>query len=466
MTNIFPSGGDDGDVFSAYGTKEVAFRFRGVNLRLTLSHGLFSSADIDSGSRLLLAAISSHLDEIQGSGRSLPRRILDAGSGVGVLGVALGAALHSEVPDGPLEIRASDRDELARVFSRCNAAAAGLEETQYRAYAEALGAALDEGPWDLILSNLPAKAGHSVLADFIARSTASLSPGGVAGVVIVNPLAAPCVAWLDEAGADIIGHLKGPEHEVFLFRHVGADVITPEVLDGRSLGQVYDRGGGQFEMESLRYALRAVEGVPDFDEPGLATVTAARLITKLWGSKGFSPIRGACQSALSPSVLIQGGHQGHLACWLSHKFASQGLPAPAFTVVDRNVLALASSVENLKLAATSNEGAAAGGGADAETPRYPQSLPAVDLAAIPGKLPDFAAPFDLVAAFRDPVPRVDRAAVEWEAARKLVGPGGVFLVSSSSTHADRFDRQKPTGFTRLGELKRDGFRACAYVLQA
>jgi 16S rRNA G1207 methylase RsmC len=88
--------------------KTVPLRFRGADLSLDLSHALFSSFGIDAGTKLLFKAI--------GRDEKLARakRILDAGSGVGVIGLGVAAAF----PDA--RIVARDRDLLAVAFSERN----------------------------------------------------------------------------------------------------------------------------------------------------------------------------------------------------------------------------------------------------------------------------------------------------------------------------------------------------------
>jgi hypothetical protein len=56
----------------------------------------------------------------------------------------------------------------------------------------------------------------------------------------------------------------------------------------------------------------------------------------------------------------------------------------------------------------------------------------------------------------------DQHASLWEALPPLIASGGEFIAGFGSTDAERFDRKKPAGFTRLGDIKRKGFRALAY----
>jgi hypothetical protein len=62
----------------------------------------------------------------------------------------------------------------------------------------------------------------------------------------------------------------------------------------------------------------------------------------------------------------------------------------------------------------------------------------------------------------------------WKALGSLILPGGAALLSLPAAEAERFDRKKPGsgagageapdegGFIRLGDIKRQGFRAMAF----
>jgi hypothetical protein len=77
-------------------------------------------------------------------------------------------------------------------------------------------------------------------------------------------------------------------------------------------------------------------------------------------------------------------------------------------------------------------------------------------------------PYGCIAAFPELLPQsslpkgADQLAAIWDAVPSLLAGDGVFLVTFSSSDAERFDRKKPAGFTRLGSVKRNGFRALAY----
>jgi hypothetical protein len=116
--------------------------------------------------------------------------------------------------------------------------------------------------------------------------------------------------------------------------------------------------------------------------------------------------------------------------------------------------------------------AAAGGGNDWPPPLI---VPAVDLplgaaALLAAAGAHGAGRFDLIAAFPELLPQsslpkgTDQPAAWWNSLPPLLSPGGVCVAGFSSADAERFDRAKPAGFTRLGGIKRDGFRALGYTL--
>lgn len=412
----------------------MGFRFRGIDFRLALSHGLFSSADVDAGTRLLLKVVSALWDEDLAAGRPLPASALDAGCGVGVIGIACAAALKAAGVAAP-RLRCQDRDELARIFTAVNARAALLGPDVLEAYAEPLLSSPPGSAWDLILSNVPAKAGVPVLRDFVRRSAALLSDGGRCACVVVEPLAEAFATWIGEAGAPILRVEAGSEHRVFVYgRSVGTGVAAePEGMDASELPPAYLRGEAVHSLAGSSYSIRAYHGVADFDTPGRDAALAAKLTDRIWERMNLGG-EGA-------AVLVHEGAQGHYSAWLACR-----LNRPRFVLSGRNVLALAASRTNLGPAA-----------ADCRT------VSAADpLVAREELLSASGSPYALAVLFPELVPRTERLGAHWEALGGLLPPGGTAIVALPSTDAERFDRLKPAAFGRLSELKRDGFRALAY----
>ncbi|MDR0998004.1 MAG: methyltransferase, partial [Treponema sp.] len=278
-----------------------------MDFRFTLSLGLFSSADIDRGTRLLLKVLSRILDESIAGGLP-PQRVLDAGSGIGVIGICAARALMA-AGHPPLAVRAQDRDELARIFSRENALRNGVPPALFGAHAEPLLASPAGETWDLILSNIPAKTGRPVLEDFVIRSAALLAPKGRALIVVVNTLADLFRARI---GALLLGEEAGPEHTVFVYTRPGtgpsggADAGEDAGIEAPETRRFYLRNSGDYTMEGLSYHIEALHGAAEFDRPGPAAEAAARLVRRLGPEKLF---------AAGPFLIHEGG-QGHFSAWL------------------------------------------------------------------------------------------------------------------------------------------------------
>jgi SAM-dependent methyltransferase len=437
-----------------------------MDFEFDLSGELFSSADVDRGTKLLLKVFSAYLDE-----GALPSSVLDAGCGAGIIGVCASRALGCRV-------RCTDRDALAAAFTLHNAAlngAAGVE-------AEASLLLPPGEKFGLILSNLPAKAGKPVLADFILRSPALLHPGGRVIIVVVNTLADFIRGKIAQGNSLIAREEKGTEHTVFVYggngdfgegngvragnreQGTGNGGFDATVNDtpGKSPGStsdslteapfpaprsllpsevptpyspfpcIYLRNTGSYSLEGTSYRLDTFYGAADFDSPGLDTAAAAKLAVKL-GAERF----------LAGQALVYGGGQGHFPVWLTES-ARRG--ALSFLLSGRNVISLLAAEHNLRQAAHSLRQT---GNANVEL------RPAVFPAAAGGAygtaviFPGGAASPEALAAF-------------W--ALPGLASGGLLIAAMGSSAAERFDRLKPPGFTRLGRVKRGGFTGLGYIL--
>jgi SAM-dependent methyltransferase len=444
---------------------EADFNFRRQTFRFALSQGLFSSAGIDPGTVLLLRFFSRLMDGDRREGRLPPRAVLDAGCGTGVIGICAAASLAGPGNEAP-GVRCQDRDELARIFTEYNARRNGLGPERLSAHAEPLLAGPPGSRWDLILSNVPAKAGKPVLEDFVFRSAALLNPGGRALIVAVHPLADFFRAWIAAAGAPLLGEEGGPGYRVFLYGPSGAQ--GEPVQTGPSLLRDYPpylRTRGDYVMEGTAYHLDAVQGAGDFDSPGGGIQAAAKLLAR------FPP------EAVPPGpVLVHEGGPGHFPAWFAARRG--GRLAGPLVLSGRNILALEAARHNVEASASHNgapqsaapQGATATGGV--------QLVPAADLQLGAEALLAAAAGrrFGFIAAFPELLPQSalpkeadsdlqskSALAALWESLPPLLAEGGVCILTFSSADAERFDRKKPAGFTRLGDIKRGGFRALGYV---
>lgn len=160
------------EALDPYLKKRVSLVLEGETLEFDVAHTLFATHEVDTGTKLLLRCLEP---------AQAPRRILDLGCGYGVLGVAL-ARRYPEA-----SVVMADSNLLAVRYARRNAALNGAGN------AEAVGSVglegVPEGPYDLIVANVPAKIGDTAIeAEFIDGPRGRLSAGGSYWFVAVSGL--------------------------------------------------------------------------------------------------------------------------------------------------------------------------------------------------------------------------------------------------------------------------------------
>jgi len=375
--------------------KTVPLKFNGVELKLKTSHALFSSHHVDDGTMLLLKTLA------QRSSVPVRGRVLDAGCGTGPLALALKKFCPA------LEVTARDRLALAAAFTAENARLNALSVDV------APGLLLDDvpGPWDLIVSNLPAKAGEPVLADFVRRAASLVAPTGLVAVVIVEPLAAWFSAELDRAGVVRVYEEASAGYRVF---HFGASSSAPG-SDGPPFPAVYVRGATAWSVGSLSLNQKTFYGLSNFDGLDFRLQLTA-------GVLDGQVLRG--------DGLVWEPGQGYLAAW-----ADAVLPPTAtLHLAGNDVLGLAASRENV-------------------VRRSVQLHPVVDLAAVslgPGSLG-----WALVQLH--PEPEVPWADSTREALLRLLAPGARAVVNGSSTDLTRL-LERHQGLRKVSDVRAKGWR--------
>jgi len=385
--------------------KTVPFRFNGRELSFRLSHALFSSFDIDAGSRLLLKSLAQVTDL-----RSV-RSALDIGCGVGVIG----ACVASQVPDAKVVMQ--DRDALAVAFATENCQENGLGRVS--AVCSLAFRGLGSQEFDLVTSNLPAKAGKPVLRSFLRHAAGCLTPRGVAAVVIVAPLA----SFARETVADFRGevvHLE--ETNRYAVIHYRAGSAGKETAAQREDLSPYIRAASRFTPHGFSYSLQTAHSLPDFDFLGHA------------GELSFEVAKDA---AVVGRVLVWNPGQGHLPAGL---LARQGREISSLAIASRDCLQCAMAELNL-----SSMG------------RPPESIHSLcSEADLEKAFPEGS--FDLMIAAPQAIPRVPWQPGLARAAHALLAPGGELLVVGTSTEIHRFMNQDHGLRTRISK-KHAGFRA-------
>ena len=393
------------DLLAPYVNKVVRFRFKGKDATFRLSHALFSSFDIDDGTRLLLKTVAGQVD------LASVRSCLDIGCGVGVLGICLQLA----VPGA--RIRMQDRDSLAAAFAAANARANGCAAVRVDC-----GLAfehLDGETFDLLVSNLPAKAGEPVLRSFFHSMRSALAPGATACVVIVAPLAEHALSLVREAGADMVYRESTKEYTVLHFRFGGGPVDVPESRDGLA---PYVRTEKTFTHEATSYTLRTAWSLADFDTLGHALVVAFELLSRV---------------SVGGEMLVWNPGQGHLPAYL---LAREENAITGTSLAARDSLELAITERTLRAAG--------------QAVRQVNAVPTVaSLAAAlqPGSV-------DFFVAAPQTIPRLRWQPEMRDTALLLLKPGARLFLVSSSTEIHRF-LEECRGLRLIESRRRFGLRA-------
>ena len=390
--------------------RRTQYRFAGQSLSLDLSLGLFSSAGVDTGSMLLLKSVAQQvpLDEL--------KTILDVGCGAGTLGLALA----SRCPQA--QVTMVDRDTMAVDFTRHNARLNRLKNIHSTTRLMLEGP--HKTPYNLILSNFPAKAGDPVLADYLGESMALLAPEGISGIVIVHTLAQRCKELIGEAQGEIIHEDSSKQHTVYLFRGKSQE-DHPILSDSRRLTP-YIRYSDVFKLNRSRYTLDTVWNISDFDTLSWRLKLAGDMIDseKSRGTLAF----------WSPG-------QGHLPAATTSRF---GARPQKVILAGRDTLSLAISRRNLEKQ-----------NGEWELETHSLADPMLLSSCIEEQ------ELDLLVTDLDPVSRSEWTEPLKDTASQIVKPGGRWIILGRS--ADLASLLKHSrGWTPLGDKRTRGWR-CAML---
>jgi SAM-dependent methyltransferase len=310
--------------------KKVSFRFCGRDLYFYLSMGLFSSFDIDTGSKQLLKILAEKIDF------SKINHLLDTGCGTGVIAISLKKAFPH------VSIDALDRDTLALEITSENASLnntdisiySGLDTLTVQPHKPDAPFA-NKKKYDLITTNIPAKAGLPVLHRFFLNGLASLSKGGHFAVVIVEPLRKTAEDLIAEFGANIIFEEHISKHSVFIIQS-DQKADTSLNHDTAFPGPYLRKDRLSFAGKNISYILSTV-----FDLSGFDTIPIP------------SAVSSDCYAKLEPdqkTFLFWNPGQGHSAVMILIKRFSQNRTASKncqCVLAGRDILALLISYFNI-----------------------------------------------------------------------------------------------------------------------
>lgn len=422
--------------------KTVEFAYRGARLGFDLSHALFSSFSVDAGTRLLLKEIA-HDEKITSASR-----LLDAGCGTGIIGISLAASSPS------MNVVMRDRDLLAVAFSERNCWRNGLKAVRLGLDGQPLppiqgrapkhkappdrsgsitlapgllGADDPFGPYDAVLSNLPAKAGAPVLSNFIMKCGRDLLvPGGRLAFVIVATLADAASGWIAASGLKTVHRTATKNHCVFILEknegepNEKAEPVLPGIPE--KLPEFYLRTSGKRAVGRCNVRASGYWGLPEFDTLNYRTELAIEAAEK------------ACAGNLVRKALLAEPGIGLAALW-----AAASLGPLEISILSRDTLSLCASRSNL---------AEAGYGKTACRVLSPAEDPC---------LPE--ADTDFILWFPDEIPQYDFISPAWALFARAAKKGAAIVIVAPSTIAARFLKTIPRGFTPLGEKRRKGFSA-------
>lgn len=147
--------------------RTIAYDYRGQKLKLYTDRGVFARDRVDFGTHLLLQAFTPP--------KETDLRVLDVGCGYGIIGLAIARAY----PDFTVEL--SDVNRRAVELARRSAAEMKLGNVKiYEGdlYENA------GGPYDIIITNPPVRAGNAVVEAIFTRGYELLAPGGMLWAVM------------------------------------------------------------------------------------------------------------------------------------------------------------------------------------------------------------------------------------------------------------------------------------------
>ncbi len=239
--------------------KQVSLHWGALHLELDVAQDLFSSHQVDRGSKMLLSSLESV---------ALPEHgeAVDFGCGYGVLGIAW-QAVHPG-----WWIRYVDRDSLAVAFAEHNVGRAIPHLADRAKYLhDVTPSKPPDNGFGMVLWNVPGKAGAKVLTSLTAIALDGLGTNGLLALVVVNPL----VETIREAGAGRPGVVcerdeGGRDHTVLHFRKATSDVSWRHAFDEG----VFDRPETRFTLGDREWALTPVIGLPEYDSLSHSTTLA------------------------------------------------------------------------------------------------------------------------------------------------------------------------------------------------
>ncbi|OGM25075.1 hypothetical protein A3D00_03880 [Candidatus Woesebacteria bacterium RIFCSPHIGHO2_02_FULL_38_9] len=299
-----------------YFKKTVQYEYRGFNLQFRTSQDLFSSYGIDIGTQRLLRTLTSERINVFS-------KVLDFGCGYGPIGIALKTVCRSSV------VHMVDKDALAISYSRQNAELNNVNDIKI--YPSLGFDDIKETDFDLIVSNIPAKVGESVLSHILKDAQFHLSPHGKVAIVVIDTISTYVAGVLKDLNIKILFSKKWPGHVVYHYEFTSNIQTATQPIQSAFDRGIYDRGEKAISTKSGRLSLKTAYGLAEFDTLSYETEMIINKLSALIGHK------------IDKAIVFNPG-QGYLPVTLS-KYIKVG----KIFLIDRNLLALRNSRRNLIL---------------------------------------------------------------------------------------------------------------------
>jgi 16S rRNA G1207 methylase RsmC len=246
-------------MLDSYKKKRIEFNFSKQKLVFDFTYSLFSSADVDVGTTMLL-------NSLRKNPKINYRKILDLGCGHGVISIFL------KKQNPVSEVHAVDRDALALEFTKHNAE---LNDAGINVY-PSLDYENVKDKFDLILTNFPAKAGPNALKQFVYGASRHLNKEGILALVVIKDLAKDVENLLNE-NIEVVFRENKTGYSIYHLRF-------NKLLEAEK--EPYARN----KVRYLGYNLETAYNVSEFESPSFATECIVNLVKKMKNPKKLTII--------------------------------------------------------------------------------------------------------------------------------------------------------------------------------
>lgn len=303
-----------------YFKKNINFRYKERDLNFRVSQSLFSSQDIDLGTKHLLKSLTGESSQNFG-------KILDLGCGYGPIGISLKIAYPFS------EVHMVDKDALALSYCLQNIEVNHVSEI--KVYASLGYDDVTDNNFDLIVSNIPAKVGDKVLTHILKDAKFHLRPGGKMAIVVIDAISAYVTQELNDPEIKIVFRKKWAGYSVFHYEFLPSpskvSIKTSESFDSG----IYDRNQKNVTFYGFNSSIRTTYNLPEFDTLSYETEVLLESLEIL------KDIHSRHDKKLKNTLIFNPG-QGYVPVVLSKLVEIENI-----TLVDRDLQSLRLSKENL-----------------------------------------------------------------------------------------------------------------------